>query len=569
MPAARDVQTSFTAGELDPQLAARIDVARYYAGAERLRNVLVRGLGGVRRRPGLRHVTTVPDGAAGIRLVPFAFNTEQTYLLVFTAHTIRVFLPSGVQTATIAGAPWSAAQVGQLKWTQSADTLLVFHPDLQPHRLLRTGGHGSWTLSPITFANVPSFDFGAGAEPVISAARGWPQTGTFYQGRLYLGGLRSRPATLLASKVGAYFDLDQGTGLDDEGLDLTLDTDQVNAIHHLAATRTLHVLTSGAEYVLAGDGVITPKTARFEEQTRRGSLRHVPPAEIDGALLFVQRGGKALRQHLYDEVEGAFSNTVLSLLAEHLVRVPVDLAARKGNAIDADDYLLLVNGDGTVAVLTTLRAQEVVAWTLWETDGAVQRVAVLDSGEVFFAVARAGSVRIEAWDDALLVDAGVRVTAGLPADTIGGLGHLEGREVAIVIDGATHPPRIVAGGTIVLERAAEQEVQVGLGFGALIRTMPAEPAPRSGLPAIGGHARIPRLTARVHDTAPFRLAGVQVSMRRFVDAPASPLDAPPPRLSGDVRLSGLPGWRRRAQIEVSQPDPQPLTLLGLAYDIVW
>lgn len=569
MPRARDVQTSFTAGELDPKLAARIDVARYYSGGEAVRNMLVRGLGGAHRRPGLLHVATIPDGSAGIRLVAFAFNVEQTYLLVFTAGTIRVFLPDGTNTATIGGTPWSAAQVGEIKWVQSADTLIVFHHDVQPHRLVRTGSHSSWSLSAVAFSNIPTFDFGSGAEPVISATRGWPETGTFYQGRLYLGGLKSRPATLLASKVGSFFDLNKGTGLDDEGLDLTIDTDRVNAIWHLPVTRTLHVFTSGAEHVLAGDGIITPKTARFEEQTRRGSLRHVPVAEIDGALLFVQTGGKAVRQHLFTEVEGAFGNTVLSLLAEHLVRNPVDLAARKGNTADADDYLLLVNGDGTVAVLTTLRAQEVVAWSLWETDGAVRRAAVLDSGEVFLAVERSGSVRIERWDDALLVDAGVRVTTGLPSDTVTGLGHLEGREVTIAVDGATHPARTVQSGQVTLERPAQSEVQVGLAFTPLLRTMPAEPAPNSGLPAISGLARIPRVTVRVHDSAPFLLNGRQVTMRRFGDAPASPLDAPPPRLSGDFRLSGFAGWRRRAQIEVSQPEPQPLAVLSLAYDIVW
>ena len=568
MPKLRDVQTAFTAGELDPRLAARIDVARYYSGGERVRNMLVRGLGGARRRPGLRHVYTLPSGTAGIRLVPFAFNVEQTYLVAFTSNEIVIFLPDGTEVAQLA-TPYSAAQVGQIKWTQSADTLLLFHPQVQPQRLRRLGSHTSWQLSPITFSNIPTFDFGSGPEPVISATRGWPECGTFYQGRLYLGGLRSRPATLLASRVGDFFNLNKGTALDDDALDLTLDTNQVNAIWHLPVTRSLHVFTSGAEHVLAGDGVITPKTARFDEQTRRGTLRHVPIAEIDGALLFVQRGGKAVRQHLYDEVEGAFSNTLLSLLSEHLIRDPVDLAARKGGSADADDYLLVVNGDGTVAVLTTLRAQEVVAWALWQTDGAVRRVAVLDSGEVFFAVERGGSMRLEQWDESLYVDAGVRMITGLPATIVAGLGHLEGRDVAVRIDGATHPPRRVINGEIGLERPAQSEVQVGLPFEVVLRTMPAEPAPKGGLPAIAGLARIPRVTVRVHESAPFLLNGRQITMRRFADAPASPLDAPPPVLSGDFRLSGFTGWQRRAQIELRQAEPQPLAVLALAYDIVW
>jgi hypothetical protein len=637
----RTLQTSFSAGELDPELASRTDVERYFRGAERARNVVVCPTGGLRRRPGLKHVATIPDATAGCRLVNFSFNTEQTYLLVFTAGTIRVF-KNDTQVATITGTPWTGPQVATLTWTQSADTLIVFHPDVPPQRLLRQGSDTNWSLGPLPLTNIPGHDYGAVTptgtitpsattgnaitltasasiftagmvgwylrttsnalaritaftsatqvtakvlrafpntnaipaadwslrEPVISTTRGWPACGVFFAGRLYMGGLKSRPATVLGSRVSDFFNFDPGTGLDDEALDVTIDTDQVNAIHFLAATRQLHAFTSGGEHILAGDrdGVITPASARWIEQTRRGAVANVPVVEVDGALLFVQRGGKAVRQHLYDEVQGAYANIVLSRLSEHLIRQPVDMAVRKGASRDAADHVLVVNSDGTVAVLLTERSQETVAWTLWETDGHVRQVAALDDGALYLGVTRDGTFRIERWDDDLLVDAGVRVTTGMPLTTVTGLTHLEGRTVAIVADGAVQPPATVTGGTVTLPRPAQQEVQVGLPFTVRVRPMPPEPR-LPGDPMLGRKARIVRASMRVKDSGPFTLNGIVVDARRFGDAPNTPLDAPPRRLTGDARLSGLTGWQYRPTVEIAQTDPQPFQLLALALDV--
>jgi hypothetical protein len=637
----RTLQTSFSAGELDPELAGRSDVERYFRGAERARNVVVRPTGGLRRRPGLRHVATISDGNAGCRLVEFNFNAEQTYLLVFTANTIRVFKDDAL-VHTITGAPWTAQQVATITWTQSADTLIVFHPDVQPRRLLRQGSDTNWSLSTVPLTNIPGHDYGAVTptgtmtpsattgdaitltasatifnagmvgwylrttsnalaritaftsstqvtakvlrefpntnaiaaadwslrEPVISAARGWPRCGVFYAGRLYMGGLKSRPATVLGSRVSDFFNFDPGAALDDDSVDVTIDTDQVNAIRFLAATRELHAFTSGGEHILAGDndGVITPASARWIEQTRRGAVANVPVVEVDGALLFVQRGGKAVRQHLYDELQGAYANIVLSRLAEHLIRQPVDMAVRKGGARDAADHVLVVNADGTVAALLTERSQETVAWTLWETDGQVRQAAALDDGAVYFGVTRAGAYRIERWDDDLLVDAGVRITTGMPLTTVTGLTHLNGLTVAIVADGAVQPPATVTGGTVTLPRPAQQEVQVGLPFTVLVRPMPPEPR-LPGDPMLGRKARIVRATMRMDNSGPFTLNGVVVDARRFGLAPDTPLDGPPRRLTGDARLSGLPGWQYRPTVDIAQADPQPFQLLALALDV--
>jgi len=147
MPNLRTLKTSFTGGELSPTLLGRGDLAAYANGAARLRNVFIHPTGGVSRRPGLRHVETAAgDG----RLVAFEFSTEQVHLLVFTEGRVDIHPDPAGGGHSHLDTPWTAAQIGRIAWTQSADTLLVLHPDVPPRRITRTAG-GAWTVAEWAF----------------------------------------------------------------------------------------------------------------------------------------------------------------------------------------------------------------------------------------------------------------------------------------------------------------------------------------------------------------------------------------------------------------------------------
>lgn len=141
MPRIRQVKTNFTAGEISRRLLGRGDLRAYDNGALSLRNLFIHPTGGVTRRSGLAFVDTARGPG---RLVAFEFNTEQVYLLAFSDGVIDVY-QDDVRIASV-DAPWTAAQLGQITWTQSADTLLVCHPDVAPRKLTR-GGATDWTLA--------------------------------------------------------------------------------------------------------------------------------------------------------------------------------------------------------------------------------------------------------------------------------------------------------------------------------------------------------------------------------------------------------------------------------------
>ncbi len=138
-------KTTFSTGELAPELWGRSDLNAYGNGAARLRNVFIEPSGGVRRRPGIALIDAV---SGPVRLIAFEFNTEQTYLMVFGDYEGTVYRDGvaivGFET------PFGVMHHALLNWTQSADTLLVTHPEVEPMRLTRKGsddGAGTWEMT--------------------------------------------------------------------------------------------------------------------------------------------------------------------------------------------------------------------------------------------------------------------------------------------------------------------------------------------------------------------------------------------------------------------------------------
>lgn len=83
-------QRSFAGGEIAPALYARVDTAKYASGARQLRNVQVMRHGGAQNRSGTSFVIETKFPGKKVRLIPFVFNQEQTYVLEFGEGYIRV-----------------------------------------------------------------------------------------------------------------------------------------------------------------------------------------------------------------------------------------------------------------------------------------------------------------------------------------------------------------------------------------------------------------------------------------------------------------------------------------------
>lgn len=88
-------QINFGGGELSPNTYARVDIGKFGQGAKTLRNFFVRAEGGVSNRPGFEYVKEVKNSTETVRLIPFEFNDEQSYVLVFGDQYMRVVTNAG------------------------------------------------------------------------------------------------------------------------------------------------------------------------------------------------------------------------------------------------------------------------------------------------------------------------------------------------------------------------------------------------------------------------------------------------------------------------------------------
>ena len=164
------MQTNFTAGEIDPLIRARNELKSYNNGLEKATNVVCQPQGGITRRPGTRFIFDLPssgDESAGngVRLVAFEFSTSDSYMLCFTHNRMHIF-KNGVLITNINGSgnnflvtTVTSARLADLTWTQSADTLILCHQDMPPVRIVRGANDASWTASDLVFGSVPKFAF--------------------------------------------------------------------------------------------------------------------------------------------------------------------------------------------------------------------------------------------------------------------------------------------------------------------------------------------------------------------------------------------------------------------------
>lgn len=84
------IQASFAKGELSPALFGRVDTAAYQVGLARAYNLVIHSYGGASNRPGTVFVAPQKDHDYAARLVPFAFNTTDAYMLEFGHLYMRV-----------------------------------------------------------------------------------------------------------------------------------------------------------------------------------------------------------------------------------------------------------------------------------------------------------------------------------------------------------------------------------------------------------------------------------------------------------------------------------------------
>jgi hypothetical protein len=147
MPRANHIQTNCTAGELSPRLLGRVDITRYGNALATCENAYPLTHGGANRRPGLRFIADTKTDAKKSRMLPFVFSSVQAYALEVGDLYMRVYKDLG---QVLSGGfpyeiamPYAEADLPDLNYTQSGDTMFLFHPTKPTVKLTRSG-HAAW-----------------------------------------------------------------------------------------------------------------------------------------------------------------------------------------------------------------------------------------------------------------------------------------------------------------------------------------------------------------------------------------------------------------------------------------
>ena len=514
-----------------------------------------------------------------------------SWTLTVVDFTNGPYLDTNTSTTTITA---SAHTVGTGRtFTASASTFVSTDVD----RLIRfrdgyakVTGFTSATVVTVeiitdTGSTSASTDWSLGA---FSDTTGHPSCVSFFEQRLVFAATLSQPQTVFFSKSGDYENMDAnigGTVADDDAIIYTIASNQVNAIRFMAASRTLIIGTAGGEFTVTGGGdnnAITPTNIMIKKQSNHGAA-NIDAVAVANATLFVQRAKRKIRELAYNFDVDGYTAPDLTILAEHVTEGGIIEMAYQEEPLA---IIWCVRNDGELVALTYQREQQVVAWhrhvfagSFGSGNAVCESVAVIPTEdseyELYMIIKRTINGATKRYVEFLntfdfdesdntsfnFLDSQLSYS-GSSATTISGLSHLEGQEVSILADGATHPNKTVSSGSITLDRAATK-VKVGLGYTSLLKTMRIDAGAQNGT-SQAKTKRIYEVTARLYESVGVEIGPDLNNMERVPFRTSSdPMDQGIPPFTGDKEVEFRGDYDTDGFMIVRQTQPLPLTILSL------
>jgi hypothetical protein len=506
------------------------------------------------------------------------------YLPVNTsATTLTLSATSGSVTVTASASTFASTDVGRLIRFKSGGTTWGW---------LEITAYTSATQVTATVNRSPnaataSTDWRLG---VWSVTTGYPGCVMFYEDRLCFAGATAYPQRIDGSNTGDYENFapsdTTGTIADNNAFAVTLNASDVNVIRWMVDDeKGLLVGTVGGEWIVRPSTLqeaLSPTNVTAKRSTTYGTA-NIQAKRTGKAAIYVQRAGRKVRELAYVfEVDG-FRSPDMTVISEHIT---------EGGLVEFDyqqepsSIVWFVRSDGVLVGMTYERDQDVIGWhrqvfggSFSTGDAVVESVAVIPtpdgtSDETWLIIKRTINGETKRYveyitpaftgDDtttAHFVDCGLEYD-GSPATTISGLWHLEGQTVQVLADGATHPDRTVANGSVTLVRSASL-IHIGLQYESNLQTLRIEAGSADGT-AQGKTKRIHRVAIRLYDTLGMKFGPDATNLDTLpFRTSADSLGDPPPMFTGDKTMTWNGAYDTLGQIYIRQDQPLPFTLLGI------
>lgn len=438
---------------------------------------------------------------------------------------------------------------------------------------------------PDSVLTVPTWRWTHGA---FSAAAGWPSVVIAWAGRL----CHFKQFELLASVAGDYPNHAAYTASGIAPADLafrrTLSTEDPvlwamgdRKLIVGTASREIAIGAINAAQAVAGDNI------EAVPQSFYGSER-VFPVQIATNGVFVQRGGRKLRQAEYDFARDRYQAANMTVWCRHITRGGIrQMTFQK----EPEELLVAVRGDGQLIVHPHAPEQEIKGFARIRHAGGrvLSAIACADTAgtrdALWVLVERPDGgrsvERMAEWhededpiEDAFYVDSGTTVMAAAGQTAFTGATHLAGRAVAVLAAGGVVKNVTVAGdgsfqvpaSVVPAERA--YRLTVGLPFTA--RAVTLRPELRgNGETSQGKRQRLVRMVLRLIATTGLSVGARGGKLDNLVDRASNEfMDAPVPLFTGDTERSVSGGWDRNGQAVFESDAPLPATIVAAMPTVV-
>lgn len=418
------------------------------------------------------------------------------------------------------------------------------------------------------------------SEQSYSPLRGYPAAVTFHQNRLWFGGTLAQPDGIWGSRSGQFFNFDIGDAEDNDALDLTANVGEIFSIRHLVSNRDLQVFTTGAELFVQAptDKPVTPSNAQIRRQTPYGAS-FVKPTVFDGATLFIQKTGSALREFLFTDSEAAYTSVAVSGLAPHLILDPVQMTSIKGALNRSESYAFLINNDGTIAVFYSVRGDQKAGWTLWDTEGTWHSICAVHE-RLFVVCARddgSGSTKLflEEFQTDMPMD--FCDTFSGSASVFGSLGsHFANDAVVKATNGNDFLGSFTVSGASIDASAVKSGLSqafIGYAFTPTLKTLPIDASIQGG-PLTGEPRQIPKVILDLFSTLAVSVQGPSTTSTSRDLVIRNTTDTVTNGLMERSAVTGkeefrLLGYSRDPRVIVSQSFPLDLQINGMIVEVAF
>lgn len=410
----------------------------------------------------------------------------------------------------------------------------------------------------------------------------YPSACGIHEQRMAMGATLEDFELVEASRSGCYNNFTMSNPIqDNDAISVRATGKQVNTIYHFISLNDLLMTTAnGVWKLMPGEtGFLSGKDPNIKQQNT-WPCDNIEPLIIGNMALFFSDGH--IRTLGYSLASDGYDGEDICIFATHLFdgRKVVDWGY-----CSSKYQVWIIFEDGQAAVLTFIKEHQLAAFTRYVTDGWIESICPVKeaSGESLYAVVvrevnGTGQRSIERFvleqnitskdSDYLFMDCASELISETKVSTVSGIDYLEGRNVAVMVDGGYQGLKTVINGEIRLD-VPGKHIKVGLPYTAMLRTLSVDYPTEMSATSLGNKKKITAVKFLVENSGYFKAAQVDENTVNYAETSLTyqKYGEAYDLINGYKRLDLLGGYNNNGEIIVISDDPVPLTINAVIAEV--